>query len=331
MVQRNVGLSAGCSLEQWNNVFIEAQGEFAPSVQYPELEILNDHLVGPSSPYRSAARRFLAHGLNASYRELEQATVHRYDAALYWRFLYEQFGNMGIIRAALEEMACQYNPDIEAGLAKVMDAAIARFDGPFLTYEESLVAFARANYGLRLQNGRCTAKGAAGCDPAGAGHLYYDPQETYKAPALKAELPYNGRPMAHQGAIPSVYGMDFVEVRLSRQLHGQSLQIAVEGEGRFSVQLWKLGGGAIGGALTLAAEGGNRGAKLRALTPRPTTVEASDTGVHTLLIPQLDTMTCERVALIIVRLGPASSEASGGYTVTLSAGSGGEDDWEGSH
>ena len=36
---------------------------------------------------------------------METDLTDKYDAALYWRFLYEQYGDMAIIRAALEEIA----------------------------------------------------------------------------------------------------------------------------------------------------------------------------------------------------------------------------------
>ena len=52
----------------------------------------------------------------AFYAEMERDPVHRYDTALYWRFLYESSGDMRIVRAALEEMACRHDPDIEAHL-----------------------------------------------------------------------------------------------------------------------------------------------------------------------------------------------------------------------
>lgn len=313
MVQWNSLLSAGCSMRTWNNLFIEAQGKFAPSVQYPELEILGEHIAGVSSEYQSAARHFFAHSLNASYHDLEADTAHRYDWAPYWRFVYEQYGSMDIVRAALEEMACQYDPDIEAALPPVMDAAMARVDGPFGTFEESLVTFAEANYALRLEGGRCATQNLAECE-----HKYYDPNRTYKSPPLEAELRYSGDPLTHNGSIPASFGMDYVEVDLDRELDGQPLRIAFHGEGRFSVQVWELGGGANARTVALASDTGGRAGQPRALTPHPRALGEDDGGLHVEWIPHLDTARCDRLALVIVRLdaneGPSST---GSYTITL--------------
>ena len=100
MVQWNAVLSAGCSMDMWDNVFIEGQGKFAPSVQYPEMEIVKNRSNGVFSEYRGAANRFLTQRLNSSYRDLEADMMDRYDATLYWRFLYERFNGMGVVRAA---------------------------------------------------------------------------------------------------------------------------------------------------------------------------------------------------------------------------------------
>ena len=95
-----------------------------------------------------AANHFLKHRLKAWYEALEADRIHRYDTALYWRFLCEQYGDMGIIRAALEEMAYGAHPDVEASLSAVMDAALARYDGPF----ERGTCLGKAFPGLTLQS-----------------------------------------------------------------------------------------------------------------------------------------------------------------------------------
>ena len=112
IVQWNVLLTEGQAhtghpADYWTNTFIEAQAEFAASAQYPELELERSHLAADNSAYSSSANRFLAYRLNASYRELEADPTNKYDLALYWRFLYEHYGDMRIIRAALEEMVHQ--------------------------------------------------------------------------------------------------------------------------------------------------------------------------------------------------------------------------------
>ena len=92
------------------------------------------------------------------------------------------FNDLRVVRAALEEMAWGYSPEIVGSMNSVMDRALARSNGPFQTFEESLVAFARANYALRLENGCCAAADLAQC-----GEFYYDPNHLYLDPPLEAE------------------------------------------------------------------------------------------------------------------------------------------------
>ena len=315
MVQWNVLLSAGCSAYIWKNVFVEAQGKFAPSVQYPELEMLRGHVVSQESQYVGAANRFLKHRLKASFADLEADPIHRYDAALYWRFLYEQHGDMRIIRAALEEMACSAHPDIEASLGGVMDAALARFDGPFASFEESLAAFARANYALRLANGRCTTRTPEGCEGR-----HDDPHYLYVAPPLETTLDYGGDRTAHEGSIPAVYGTDLIEVRLAPGLSDRSVRLAVQGEGaRFIVQVWRLRGGGPGHAdITQVWAAGSGSTQPSALSPVPETrLEARGTrGAEVVL--SLEAGECDRLALIVTRLsGGEGADPEGRYVLTL--------------
>ena len=146
-------------------------------------------VVKPSRKHRRTAAAPAQRVSVGRYQDLIQ---NLYDAALYWRFLYEQSGDMGIVRAALEEMACRYHPDIELALGKVMDAALARFDGPIQTFKDSLVAFARANYALRLENGRCATSDIAEC-----GGNHYDPHNMHTDPPLEAELDYSGSTLTY--------------------------------------------------------------------------------------------------------------------------------------
>ncbi len=204
LMQLNVLLFTGSPTHRWRNLFVEAQAKVAASVQYPQIELSRDHLVEYQSEYSGAANHFLTDRLNASYRDLETADSDKYDLALYWRFLYEQYNDMSILRAALEKMALHYSPDVVGSLGYAMDAAFESFDGPFHTFNQSLVAFARANYALRLENGRCLAAELADC-----GRLYYDPQHVYLAPALEAELKFDGERLfdVQSGYSLSVEGM----------------------------------------------------------------------------------------------------------------------------
>jgi hypothetical protein len=86
--------------------FIIRLAVVAPSIQYPNLELSRDYLTAPTGEYGSAADRFLGQRLKASYVDMERERDAPYDAALYWRFLYEHVGTTSVFRAGLEEMAC---------------------------------------------------------------------------------------------------------------------------------------------------------------------------------------------------------------------------------
>jgi hypothetical protein len=234
---------------------------------------------------------------------------------------------------ALEEMALHGSGDVVSSVAKAMDQALARVDGPFVSFEESLAAFARANYALRLENGRCTRK-----DPADCWGFYYDPDHVYVDPALEAQLRYDGHTLlevgfvptssgtefaglsvpdgrskdgtsnVYTGTIPSSYGMDFVDVHLDGALHGRPLAIAFQARGdvaRFNVQIWKIEKGQV---------------RPRALTPQPEEIQqqGDSNAPHMYVIPQLDMTAYDRLGLIITRLDPGeAADPIGGYTITL--------------
>jgi hypothetical protein len=303
LLQWNVLLSAGRPTDFWLNTFIEAQAIFAQSVQYPELELSRRHVVTRHSAYAGSASRFLTGRLNASYRDLEEDRIKKYDAALYWRFLYEQYGATDMIQAALEEMVAGYEPDVVGALGRVMDAAFARSSGPFESYAESLVAFARANYALRLENGRCADAAWSAC-----GGFYYDPENVYMEPPLEAQLTLDGAPLAHKGAIPASYGVDFIEVRLAEAVQGEPLTVKLQADGggaRFHLQVWKLGRGIF---------------KPRATSPTPEIVFQDADGAYVYAIPQVDTTAYDHLALIVTRLDSDETEDPvGGYTIALAS------------
>jgi hypothetical protein len=302
LVQWNVLVSTGHPESFWLHVFIEGQGKFAPSAQYPELEIHREHLVVAHSAYTSAANRFLALRLNTSYRDIEANDDIKYDATLYWRFLYEQYGDMAIIRASIEEMARHFDSeDVVGSMERAMDAAFGRFDGPFYAFEESITAFAQANYALRLGNGRRRSS-----DPAECGELYCDPDDAYMGPPLEAKLYYDGSRLTYDGAIPASYGMDFIEVSLYPTVRNRPVVITFQRKGtvaQFDIQVWKLG---------------SRGAKPHPVTPRPEAVPQSrgEGGVYR--IPGLDTTAYNRLAIIITRLdADETTDPAGGYHITM--------------
>jgi hypothetical protein len=302
LAQWNVLLSTGQPVNFWQNVFIEAQAGFAPSAQYPEIEIEERHVIRDVSEGR-VANRFLSGRLNSSYAAMELERVYKYDAGLYWRFLYEAHHDMRVLRLALEEMTRHPDLDIVTALDAVMDRALARVDGPFPDFEASLAAFARANYGLRLENGRCESTELSEC-----GGFYFDPKDVYVDPPAEAELAYDGSPLTYSGNVPASYGMDFIEVGLEPGAHDRPLTITFRGEGqaaRFSVQLWRLGPGV---------------AKPRALTPAPEVVLQNGEGAYVYRIEPDEDVTYYRLALIITRLDPdEAKDPAGNYSIILNS------------
>jgi hypothetical protein len=128
--------------------------------------------------------------LNRSYE-----VISPYRAAIYWRFLYEQCGGMQedmedpaagmqVIRQALtalyagDAVDVGSSTDLVGTLLEIMDEALGSSPCPFATYEESLAAFARMLYALRLDGGRCLRPG----EPKGCG--LYDPYRLYADPPL---------------------------------------------------------------------------------------------------------------------------------------------------
>jgi hypothetical protein len=334
LMQWNVRVGVDHPTNRWTNLFIEAQGKFAATVQYPDIELRRDHFSREGSEYVNAANRFLTHRLNSSFRDMEADPTDKYDLALYWRFLYEQYGEMEIVRAGLEEMARHPTSDVVPSVAVVMDQALARVPGPFDSFEESLAAFARANYALRLENGRCKA-----LDPDQCGGLYYDPDHVYVDPPLEARLRYGGQTLTedgfvptssgmefagfgstddsggdtradvgrtYSGSIPNSYGIDFIEMRLDPALHNRPLTVHFQAQASvtsFSVQIWRLGTGEV---------------RPQALTALPEVAAPGADGTHLYFIPQVDTTAYDRLALIITRLDAnEAADPEGNYQITF--------------
>jgi hypothetical protein len=182
-----------------------------------------------------------------------------------------------------------------------MDSAFARVDGPIHNFEESLVAFARANYALRLENGRCAVEAPAAC-----GGRYYDPKGMYATPPLEAELDYTGASLTYDGTIPSSFGMDFIEVSLELGGQDHPLTLRFQGAGpvtHLDVQIWKLS---------------STPGKPAAITPQPEIVPQQADGAHITVIPHVDTPAYDRLALIITRLdADEGTDQEGAYRIAL--------------
>jgi hypothetical protein len=234
---------------------------------------------------------------------MEAESYDRYNLAMYWRYLYEQFNGMEVVRVGLEEMTRHYDPDVVSAIAGVMNSAFARIEGPVRSYEESLIGFARAAYALGLENGRCATEDLSAC-----GGYFYDPHGMYANPALEARIEYKGGTRAFDGAVPASFGMDFIEVSVDRELQSQPVTITFQAKGtvaRFNVQIWELGRGQP---------------NPRALTPVPETTlqNSADAPVNAVLL--LDRAQCEGLAIIITRLDADEAvDPAGSYRITLTS------------
>ncbi len=284
-LERNINLHAGGNGgvngkgESWS-FFTEGMAVAAESVANPPVEFL------PATSWEyfflEKTNVFIQANLNSQYGEMSY-----YNAALYWRFLYEKCeglkngvvdpeAGMQILRRVLEVLYSKEIVDIDSSvdlvpnLPAVMDRSLDGSSCPFQEYASSLVAFARAIYGLRLQGGRCSEPGF----PDGCG--MYDPKELYVSPDVTVlrytgsklaysaeELPsmkdqQSGGDSGYQGYLPDIpgseraippeipcsFGMDFVEIALDAQENGQPLAIEFQGESgspaRFHVEILLL-------------------------------------------------------------------------------------------
>jgi hypothetical protein len=181
-----------------------------------------------------------------------------------------------------------------------MDRALGGSLCPFQTFEQSLIAFSRANYALRLENGRCGMAGMSQC-----GIAYYDPGHMYTDPWLETELTYADGVLNYDGAIPTSYGMDLIEVRLDSEQHNRRIKIAFQSAApaAFHVDIWRLRSG---------------GGKLRAMTLQPDGFGPDQEAEQVYLISELDTMVFDRLALIVTRLDPnEADDRAGSYHLTF--------------
>jgi hypothetical protein len=188
----------------------------------------------------------------------------------------------------------------------IMDRALEGSSCPFTFYQESLQAFARAIYVLRLEGGRCTEPGF----PAGCG--FYDPKNLYHNPSVSTinyrgdEVTYSAADQPHPSGIPSSFGTDLVEVALDEATKGQPLTIELYGApgsgAAFNVQLLKLT------SQPMASE-------VAALEP---VRRVDPDGQSAYVIPELDTAEYSRLGLIITRVDASeSSDPSGAYTIVV--------------
>jgi len=332
-LQRNIlqhyGGGAALAAANSNWLFlIEGTADLAPSVAQPGVQFSRSWGL---RTYAADAGRFIGSegfsqgDLNQSYKQMIA-----YDAAPYWRFLYEQCGGMeqgienparglAVIRQVLIALSQEGSANGGASLDPVqampdiMDRALAGSSCPFRTYASSLQSFARAIDGLRLAGGRCVAPAT----PAGCG--FYDPQGLYPNPPAST-ISYSGTMITYaQGdqpdpaGIPSSFGIDLVDVALNPSLNGRPLVIEFHGAtgavSDFMVQVLYLMDGKDGSKPRLVAA--------QSIPPAVPTPENPDT--HTsLIIPKVNMTEYDRLGLVITRIDAKESlDPSGAYTIAL--------------
>lgn len=131
----------------------------------------------------------------------------------------------------------------------------------------------------------------------------------YLAPRLHAERGINGDELQIKGAVPTSYGMDFIELSLDPALRGQPLSLRFQCEGevaRFSVQIWRL------------APEDAQGPKPSIAAPQPVEILPTVNGVQVYAIPKVDLDAFDKLALTITRLdADETADPLGSYQVTL--------------
>jgi hypothetical protein len=248
-LQRNINLHLGGDGDvdgigdSWM-FFSEGSAVLATAVGLPEVQFAPN----PGSPvYFLEANGYLAGGGNVkrdlvrSYQEMDP-----YNAAIYWRFMYEHCGGMSpgsenarlgmqVIHNALSVLYSKGIVDIQTSgdlvehLPEIMDAAIEGTPTcPFTDYRDSLLAFAITVYGLQFDAGRCTEPGLPhGCqlyDPQHS-YLYFGiPEYTYKGEQLILDSSWQ----QNLAGIPSSYGMEFMEINLADHIPDRLLRIGLD-------------------------------------------------------------------------------------------------------
>jgi hypothetical protein len=336
-LQRNLNLNmggdgrAGGQENAWQ-FFSEGTATLASSVGQPGIQF------APSRrprAYMHHANTFLQWG-RGRFQDLivDYERTDPYSAALYWRFLYEQCGGlrdggamkdrvedpaagMRVIQRALTVLYSGEVVDVDASMdlvgatPKVLDRALAGSSCPFQTYKESLTAFARTVYALRLDGGRCREPGT----PTGCG--FYDPHDQYREPYLATLIPFAGVAQMHRGKAMSGFGMAFVDVLLDPATDGQPLTVELSfpsADGtEFNLQILHLADS-------------QRGDNPQHVMTRAVAVEVPPMDGHgnrrfMYDIPAIDRAAYNRLGLIITRLdAQETSEPRGEYTILLRPG-----------
>ncbi len=297
--------------------FSEGMSVLASSVGQPELQFRW------SRAYVSRANGFLGRSgrqvddLNTSY-----ATMSPYRSAIYWRFLYERCGQTGdggidpavgmeVVRRALtllyagDVVDSSTSTDLVGAVPEIMDRALEASPCPFDTYAESLTAFARAVYGLGLEDGQPEAAASPGR------WGFHDPHNVYRDPPVTT-IAQSGTDTRHTGEIPSSFGIDLIEVTLDPAVNGQPLALELHtvpgAAASFAVQAW-------------TADAAMRAPDSSASAPEDAQVILTTRqlgGKLTHVIPAVDAIRLSKLGLIVTRIDANERlDPVGEYTIIL--------------
>jgi hypothetical protein len=310
-MQRSINLAytgngnSGGLENEWT-FFSEGTAVLASSVGQPELQF---DAYSERRAYMRNASTFLGLGLISSDLNKSYARVVPHHTAIYWRILYEQCGGWDIIWRSLDVLYAgeivdpNASTDFLASLAFIMDLALSESTCPFQKYHDSLMAFARAVYSLRVEGERCQSEN----HPVGCG--FYDPNNLYPEPAA-AKLQVGRQDQTYVDRINSSYGMDFLEIEIPHEMDGHSLEIEISGEpdsvSTYSVQLlrgWRDGNGGLN---MLPDQDG----EVRQITQTDRSVSY--------LLPNINAGDFSILALILVRTDAQEDiDSVGAYTIQL--------------
>jgi hypothetical protein len=321
--QRNINQNSGGDgvidgAEKAWRFFTEGTAVLSSSVGQPDVQF-----GWKARAYMGNANGFMGYGglfadLNRSYERMSP-----YHAAIYWRFLYEQCGltedgslepeaGMAVIRRALtilysgDVVDISASTDLVGALPQIVDRVLLSSSCSLDTHAESLAAFTRALYALRLEDGRCEAPGS----PAGCG--FYDPYDLYFGPAIST-VSHAGTDGQHAGEIPSSFGVDFVDLILDPAADGHPLTIELQGApgaaAEFAVQVWAL----------KDRGHGPEPQPVPTPTASPEILETASPGERvSYAIPAVDTRESNRLGIIITRVDTEErSDPVGAYTIFM--------------
>jgi hypothetical protein len=322
-MQRNISLNSGGDGElggaqnAWQ-FFSEGTAVLAASVGQPRGQFTQ---TLPARTYISYANGYVwrgggrTGGLNVRYGDIDP-----YQAAVYWRFLYEQCSGkdpnpaagMQVIWRALnalysgEVVDIRSSIDLVEAIPEVMDRALADSPCPFQTYESSLVAFSRAIYALRVDGGKCIEPGV----PEGCG--FYDPYDQYAQPPV-SEITYAGTDQEYKDSIKSSYGIDLIEVRLDPAADGQPLALefhpAPGSTAAFNVEI----------VLLVDSSTSLRPRRVPAETAATEVLAGRSSDGHPIyILPEIRASAYNRLGIIITRLDAQEAlDPTGAYAIVL--------------